>query len=232
MNILTIDSSSSVLNLGIKANDNYDNLSFDAGKQLSVNIISQIDQLLTKHNLSAKQIDIIAYNQGPGSFTGLRIGLSVALGIAYSTDCNLMAIPAFYLYANKHTDKFRNLIVLLDARLGQLYLAGIDQITNKYLIEPQIVSPEKLSSLIAEHSELTINNTCVSGYNFRQYLGTQDMINQFNIIEQTHPSAMEMLRIVDQQLFPPVQLAAAELLYLRNKVALTSLEQQIKIHGN
>ena len=39
-------------------------------------------------------------------------------------------------------------------------------------------------------------------------------------------------RIVDQQLFPQVQLASAELLYLRNKVALTSLEQQIKTHGN
>lgn len=57
-------------------------------------IISVIDNLLTKAGLSLSEIDAIAYGAGPGSFTGLRISVGVAQGLAYATGVPLIAIDS------------------------------------------------------------------------------------------------------------------------------------------
>jgi tRNA threonylcarbamoyladenosine biosynthesis protein TsaB len=52
-----------------------------------------IDGLLHKNHLKASQLDAVAVSMGPGSYTGLRIGVSAAKGLCYGADKPLIAIP-------------------------------------------------------------------------------------------------------------------------------------------
>ena len=62
-----------------------------AHRQLAETLNSEIDKILNKSSISYKDLDGIAVFKGPGSFTGLRIGLSVANALAYSLDVPIVA---------------------------------------------------------------------------------------------------------------------------------------------
>lgn len=264
MNILAIDTSSEYLSLAIAKNTEVYHQQFKALNKQSEFILPEIDKLLQTANMDLSEINLTAYNQGPGSFTGLRIGLSCALGIAYSIGCRLQPIPAFALYANpvifseekdlsplyhafQHADgsvkkdsidyhtqpnaapvNYKHTIVTLDARLEQIYIAGINRADFRYTIQPQLINPENLDKIMAEYSTLTPANTVFTGTGFKIY---KDKIKAkisdvYTYIEQEYLSAVNMLDIAIKNIYPQVSVFDADLLYLRNKVALDINEQQ------
>lgn len=76
-----------------------DNLEFKAGKTLSERLLSKIDLLLGRNGINLEDLRAIRVNSGPGSFTGIRIGIAVAnaLGFALKIPVNgsKMAIPKY-----------------------------------------------------------------------------------------------------------------------------------------
>ena len=111
MNILAVDTSSEYLSLALQYNDQrYHSLDFVANQQSNF-IIPKIKELLEKCNIDISGIDAIAFNQGPGSFTGLRIGLSVAIGLAYSR--NIKLIPIHSALSTIFSDKYPSWFILL-----------------------------------------------------------------------------------------------------------------------
>ncbi|MEN9946954.1 MAG: tRNA ((37)-N6)-threonylcarbamoyltransferase complex dimerization subunit type 1 TsaB, partial [Pseudomonadota bacterium] len=189
-------------------------------------ILPQIEQLLHRSDLDLDQLDYIAYNQGPGSFTGLRIGLSVALGLAYAKKITLVPIPTFFLYLEPQT-KAQNLIVTLDARLGQIYLAVFNQTSLNYLIPPCLINPQELMQILAEAKSINPENSLIVGNGFEVYQAQLDpSLNNFNYQNYDYPTTQNMLNLVKQQQLPSCPLFEADLLYLRNKVALNLTEQK------
>ena len=89
-------------------------------------LMSQIDQVLGPLEKGIHEVDGIAVSIGPGSFTGLRIGLSVAKGLAWSTEKKLVAVPTLRALARKAVDEgcfglpvF--VLPVLDARRDEVY---------------------------------------------------------------------------------------------------------------
>lgn len=85
MNILLIDTSSNKeviveLRIGKKEYQNKEKI----GSQKAQATLPLIDELLRKHKLKASDLDRIAVNTGPGSFTGLRVGISVANALSFA----------------------------------------------------------------------------------------------------------------------------------------------------
>ena len=229
MNILAIDTANEYLSLALLANQQIYQQQLLAVNRQSEYILPEIDKLLVQAAITLNQIDLIAYNQGPGSFTGLRIGLSCALGLAYSIDCRLVPIPSFALHATLYPNH-SHAIIALDARLSQVYLAAIDLSNWSYSILPQVVNPEQLALILSSNPELSPDRCSLSGSGFSLYADKfQPVLAQgFKLSQTANPSATTMLELVQRELYPSVNVFDADLIYLRNKVALNLSEQKAK----
>jgi len=86
-----------------------------------------IEEALREASLSSKDISAIAVSKGPGSYTGLRIGVSAAKGLCFSLDIPLIAIPTLESMAHQVSlDKTSVVIPVLDARRMEVYSAVYD----------------------------------------------------------------------------------------------------------
>lgn len=110
----------------------------------AVSLLSLIDEVLQAGGCAARDLDAVAVSGGPGSFTGLRIGLSVAKGLTYATGAGLVAVPTLEALARTVAHLEGNLCPLLDARKGELYAAcfraaasGLQRLTADLLVTPE-----------------------------------------------------------------------------------------------
>ena len=97
-----------------------------------------IEQLLNEQKLQVSELDAIAVSKGPGSYTGLRIGVSAAKGLCYGGDVPLISINTLYSLAsfanNNRIEKAFNkyyLCPMIDARRMEVYTAIYDQSMNE-----------------------------------------------------------------------------------------------------
>lgn len=98
-----------------------------------------IDQMLRFGNWLPEQIAAVAVSIGPGSFTGLRIGLATAKGIAFALDIPLLAVPTFDAMAYRLARLFfsadaRRVAAVFDARRDDVYLAVYELQTFEYRV--------------------------------------------------------------------------------------------------
>lgn len=104
--------------------------SLEDGYTHAENLHQFIHECLIEANLSPKQLDAIVVSKGPGSYTGLRIGVSAAKGLAYGLDLPIIALESLEIIAAtckaSHPD-FDIYIPMIDARRMEVYAASYDQ---------------------------------------------------------------------------------------------------------
>jgi len=108
-------------------------------------LLPLIEQVLGDGNCTVQMLDAIAVSAGPGSFTGLRIGLSVSKGLACATGLPLVAVPT--LEALARTVEGHGIIcAVLDARKGEVYTACFEHTARgcRRLTDDQVTTPEVL----------------------------------------------------------------------------------------
>ena len=93
------------------------------GHTHSEGLLPQLDQLLARTGVKKSEIELIAVSMGPGSFTGLRIGLATAEAMAYSWQCYLHGVDTLKALAYNIELEGRVLSPLLDAQKGNFYQA-------------------------------------------------------------------------------------------------------------
>jgi len=89
----------------------------------SERLMATIDEQLRQSELVLGDIDAFAVASGPGSFTGLRIGLSAAKGLCYATGKPLVMVPTLEAFARSFPFSRHPVCVMLDARRGEVYAA-------------------------------------------------------------------------------------------------------------
>jgi len=90
---------------------------------MSSKILTIIEEGLTENNISIKSIDKIFVVNGPGSFTGVRIGVTIAKTIAWALNKDLVPLSSLEYMATSNSNK-KYLISMIDARRGNVF-AGI-----------------------------------------------------------------------------------------------------------
>jgi tRNA threonylcarbamoyladenosine biosynthesis protein TsaB len=89
-------------------------------------LMQQVDAVLREGNCSLFQLDGVAVSIGPGSFTGLRIGLSVAKGLSYAAEKKLVAVPTLHALSRRAVDEGivrdgEYVLAVIDARRDEVY---------------------------------------------------------------------------------------------------------------
>lgn len=123
MYIVAIDTSTEVLSIGIRENDRTFLFAREGDLKHAETLMPSILQL---SHLAGRQLlapDLVVCTRGPGSFTGLRIGMATAKGIAAGSGCPIVSVSTLDAFAWGHTDFDGAVVPGIDARKGRFYTA-------------------------------------------------------------------------------------------------------------
>lgn len=131
------------------------------GQNHSEKITLFIDSVMKKANISYDRLDAVAVSMGPGSYTGLRIGVSTAKGICYAVSKPLIAVETLEAMAfgglsviSTERSERRNILLIpaIDARRMEVYAAIFDENVNKIKdTEAVIIDGNSFSDLKKDH---------------------------------------------------------------------------------
>jgi tRNA threonylcarbamoyladenosine biosynthesis protein TsaB len=119
---------------------------FPHGLQHAAEIIPIIDRLCRARDWSPQQIEEIYVSAGPGSFTGLRVGVTVAKTLAFATGARVVAVATAEVLARNAPPDWQNLVIVLDAKRDQVFAATF---ANDGSGRPIVREPAGLDSLAA-----------------------------------------------------------------------------------
>ena len=147
--LLVIDTSASICGVGLANSGTWTQLEAHTPRQAAQEMLGLVDALLTQSGLKLAQLDAIAITSGPGSFTGLRIGIGIAQGLAESASVPLIPLSNLALCAYSHLKKSQasGAIVCFAARDEESYWA-------QYLICDQLgVKLQGVEKALAHHDQ-------------------------------------------------------------------------------
>lgn len=124
MRILAVDTATEVCSVAIGADDHLvAQVVMDHGETHTRHVMAAIASVLDRAGLALSAIDAFAVTQGPGSFTGLRIGISTVKGLAVATGKPMVGVSTLAALAHQAEGDERLICPLIDARRNELYWA-------------------------------------------------------------------------------------------------------------
>lgn len=156
MNTLFIDTSSSYLDVAIIKNNIVFEKKIESINEHSTYAMPTIESLFNEQTIKPNDISNIMVINGPGSFTGLRIGVTIAKVYAWSFNLKLIPISSLKAYALSYNN-YDYYISVIDARRGFVYASIYDKNYNE-VIDEQYISIEELYKKIK-----TLNNYLLIG---------------------------------------------------------------------
>ncbi len=154
--ILNIDTSTAVCSVALAKNGQTITIKENnEGLNHSILLGTYVDEILQENNLTATSLDAVAVSMGPGSYTGLRIGVSLAKGLCYGTGKPLIAIPTLQALALSIADKLQEEALycpMIDARRMEVYTAFYDR-SNHTVIDTkaEIIDENSFTDLLANN---------------------------------------------------------------------------------
>ena len=135
MNILAVDTAGKTLGVALLQDDRLKYECYlDGGMTHSETLMPLIDNCLKFCGMGCKDIDLYGVNAGPGSFTGLRIGLAAVKGLAFPRETLCAPVSTLEALAAAHTG-CGTVLCALDARRAQVYSAAFDLETHERLMD-------------------------------------------------------------------------------------------------
>jgi tRNA threonylcarbamoyladenosine biosynthesis protein TsaB len=219
--ILAIEASAEACSVALACGGQRYQRSFSQAKSHSMVILPMIDALFSEAGFAPVDLNAIAYDCGPGAFTGLRIGLSFAQGLAVGWNKPLIAISSLSSLAQatfKQRSDIFTLVTLLDARMGEVYVAVYER--NEYSFfasqPPFICAYQNVATQLSHYAG--VRSGLVG-------LGVREMPDifkaQFGFVDECmNPDADALLDLAQLawQQGAAIPVEQAELMYLRNSV--------------
>ncbi|MCC4614554.1 tRNA (adenosine(37)-N6)-threonylcarbamoyltransferase complex dimerization subunit type 1 TsaB [Xanthomonas campestris pv. asclepiadis] len=185
------------------------------------------EHLLAEAGITRRQLDAIAVGRGPGAFTGVRLAIGIAQGIALGLDLPVLAVSTLQVLAWRAPAEARKVLACIDARMGEVY-AGVfarDGDTLRELMPEVVCAPQACIVPDTLHRFAGVG----SGFAAADALLQQRFATQLTSIDAAAlPHAADLLTLAVPALLRGEGVAPerVEPAYLRDNVALTLLEQQ------
>jgi len=228
MKLLALDTSTDACSVALSIEGeirfNHQVVSQQHGAQL----LPMVDALMSEAGLGPAQLDALIYGCGPGSFTGVRIGVAAAQGIALGAGIGVVGVSTLQSIAQgcyrEHADKC--VAVSVDARMDEVYYCEFELAANglmQAICDEQIVAPEKIGCQV---------DGVWAGSGAERY---SDILQQTFSVERSRIRQSCLVQAIDLLSIGSVsvehgKVQAAEFatpVYLRNKVALTIAERKM-----
>ena len=177
-----LDSSNTNLSVGI-AKDNLllEYISYEAWQRQSEYMIVELNKLLEKHNIQKEDIKEVIVAKGPGSYTGVRIAITIAKTIAVALDAKLYAVSSLRV----QKDGVRPSICLINARSGRSYVGVYED--QKILLDDCIMKNDEVMNYIKDHPDYSVcgetkylNVEGVMANNLQEMLNLKDSLESIN----------------------------------------------------
>lgn len=190
-------------------------------------ILPMVDKLLSTAQLTLTELDALAFAQGPGSFTGVRITIGIAQGLAYGAKLPLIGVSTLAALAEgtHRLTKAKHVACAIDARMNEIYWAryarsetGLWQLWNKEMV----INPRLLAEQLSADDKLW--HTCGTGWN-----AYQDALSALPLAHQNtqvlYPDAQDIAKLAKLKFFQGDTTSAekASPVYLRDTVTWKKL---------
>jgi universal bacterial protein yeaZ len=167
MKILAIDTSTTHSSCAVMDDNNIVG-DFSINQSMSHNeiLLVMVDEMLKKLNIDIEDIDLFVAVTGPGSFTGIRIGVTVVKALAMALNKPIVAVNTLEaLSFGVFTDKKK--IPLIDARGERVYYGVYEGINNENIVAPALLTIDELLEEFSDKGEFVFVGDCVNLYKDR-----------------------------------------------------------------
>jgi tRNA threonylcarbamoyladenosine biosynthesis protein TsaB len=121
---------------------------FPHGLKHAAELIPMLDRLVRAQGWTPRDIEHLYVSTGPGSFTGLRIGITLAKTYAFATGAKLVAVPSLEVLVRNAPPGWQNAILVLDAKRGQIFTARYAHRDGKF-VEQEPAHLDTLAAMLA-----------------------------------------------------------------------------------
>lgn len=178
MNVLAFDTSTGVFSICLETDKNRYDLSSSRGFKHSETLVNEIDLFLNREEMSVSDLDLIVCPGGPGSFTGLRIGMATAKGLSLGSGVPMVTIPTLDMIAYGF-DYFDGIVVpLIDARKKRYYTALFNK--GKKISDNLDLSPEDILKKLKEYDKILLTGPDALGFSQIIKLNPKINVDTFN----------------------------------------------------
>ncbi len=212
--ILAIDTSTQFLSLAVQTEQGDCLYHEEVGSKQSEFILPTIQDLLSECNLNLDALSSIVYAKGPGTFTGLRIGLGVAQGLALPHQIKLIGVPTLDAIAQLVAGR-RYVLAAIDARMGELFYAWYDIHSQKRLTPYHVGKAAEIE--IPAEVDLDDAIGIGNAYDLNIQMPLEGIANM--------PTALDYIYTASTTQYEDCSIADSQILYVRDKIALTAKEQ-------
>ena len=224
MKILALDTSTDYCSVALWLDGETTVREARAGQSHSSLLLGMIDEVLRAEHVQLNELDALAYGEGPGSFTGLRIACGVVQGVAFGA--NLPVVGIGTLLAMAHGSGAERVVCCVDARVHEIYHAAYGRVANsgwREVCAPSVCAPGAAPALEGERWL-----GCGSGFAvYREALEARYAGKLAGIEPERYPHARDIaalaVPLIERGLTRDADSAAP--VYLRDKVALTTDER-------
>jgi len=190
-------------------------------------ILPMIESLLDEAGVSRRQLDAIAVGRGPGAFTGVRLAISIAQGLALALDIPVVPVSSLAALAQEaNAEEGETILALIDARMGEVY-AGMFRRAQGAIAPVSEETVGQADALVLPH----IHRVVGTGWAvYPDIIAARLPVAPLFADGARYPQARAIAELAAPR-FAAGQSVVAELalpVYLRDKVALTVKEQRAR----
>ncbi len=196
MKILYLDTTSSFLYCAVLENNTLRNqIKEKLENNLSMYTLPKLHQLLSDCSISINDIDKIIAVNGPGSFTGIRIGLTIAKTIAWAKNIPIILVSSLEAMALSYDGDYNYIVPAIDARRNYLYASIYDTTKKSFIMKEQHISLDTLNIVLGNLGEkisFITNNKIVTNYDIQPYdPKIEKIVKEVSDREPVNPHAVD-----------------------------------------
>ncbi|WP_459175622.1 tRNA (adenosine(37)-N6)-threonylcarbamoyltransferase complex dimerization subunit type 1 TsaB [Ewingella americana] len=226
--ILAIDTATEACSVALYNNDETLAHFELCAREHTQRILPMVQQILSEAGLTLNQLDALAFGRGPGSFTGVRIGIGIAQGLAYGAELPLLPVSTLMTMAQGayRLTGANRVLAAIDARMGDVYWGEYYRSEEGNWQGEQseaVIKPEQLQLRAADF--IGRFATVGTGWGTYPHLLGESLVAELFDGEMCLPQAEDMLPLALQMWQRGVRVTPeqAEPVYLRNEVTWKKL---------